>query len=66
MLRVRFVIQPHAEGGYVIFREQRLAGAAVTLERARALADELAAKETGAGRIARVVQADFGGNVALT
>ena len=63
MLRVRFVIQPHWEGGYVIFREGQLAGAAITLERARAIAADLAAVETRAGRVGRVVHADIAGNV---
>jgi hypothetical protein len=63
MIRVRFVIQPHSEGGYAIFRERQLAGFAVTLEKARAFAAKLAAGESRAGRIGRVVHADLGGNV---
>ena len=63
MIKVRFVIQPHWQGGYVIFRERDLAGAAVTLDEARALATDLAAHEASVGRIGRLVYADLGGNV---
>jgi hypothetical protein len=66
MLKVWFVIQPHWEGGYVIFRERQLAGTAVTLKRARAMAADLAAIETRAGHVGRVVEADFGGTVVWT
>ena len=66
MVRVRFVIQPHSEGGYVIFRDSQLAGVAVTLERARSFAARLAENETRAGRMGRVVQTDLGGNVVET
>ena len=66
MISVRFVIQPHWEGGYVIFRERQLAGAAATLDEAQAFADNLAASETRAGLIGRVVRADLGGNLVGT
>jgi hypothetical protein len=66
MITVRFVIQPHWEGGYVIFRERDLAGATVTLDEAQLLAARLAADETRAGRIGRLVHADLAGNVVGT
>ena len=60
---VRFVIQPHSEGGYLIFRDRQLTGAAATLHRAKSIADELAVEERRAGRVGRVVLVDLSGNI---
>jgi hypothetical protein len=64
MFMVRFVIQPHSEGGFLIFREGQLTAVATTLGRATALANELLEEERRTGRAGRVVLADIAGNVA--
>ena len=63
MFMVRFVIQAHCEGGFLIFRERQLTGVATTLGRATALAHELLEEERRTGRVARIVLVDMAGNV---